>query len=175
VTWNDTQAFCQWLSQRPDGVRKGRKIGLPSEAEWEYVCRSGTTTRYGFGDNSELLAKNGNVADGTAKLLFPTWRTITGVDGYVFTAPTGQFKANAFGVHDMHGNVWEWCSDWLDTYEGMPLKDPLRKDTFNGERRVVRGGSWLANPIVCRAAFRFGYPPNTARSLVGFRVCFRLE
>ncbi len=101
VSWNDAGAFCQWLSKK-----EGKTYRLPTEAEWEYACRAGTTTRYYSGDDPETLAKVGNVADAAAKAQFPDWTwTIKANDGYVFTAPVGKFKPNAFGLYDMHGNA----------------------------------------------------------------------
>ena len=107
VSWNDAVAFCKWLSRK-----EGKTYRLPTEAEWEYACRAGTTTRYYSGDDPETLAKVGNVADATAKAKFANWKyTIKASDGYVFTAPVGQFTPNAFGLYDMHGNAWQWCAD----------------------------------------------------------------
>ncbi len=102
VSWNDAVAFSKWLSGK-----QGKTYRLPTEAEWEYACRAGTTTRYSSGDDPETLAKVGNVADATAaKALFPDWKyTIKASDGYVFTSPVGSFKPNAFGLYDMHGNA----------------------------------------------------------------------
>ena len=108
VSWNDAVAFCKWLSKK-----EGKTYRLPTEAEWEYACRAGTTTRYYSGDDPETLAKVGNVADAAFKAKFPDWEyTIKANDGYVFTAPVGKFKPNAFGLYDMHGNAWQWCADW---------------------------------------------------------------
>ncbi len=110
VSWNDATAFCEWLSRK-----EGQTYRLPTEAEWEYACKAGTTTVYQSGDDPETLAKVGNIADGTAKAKFSSWSdTISARDGYVFTAPVGRFSANAFGLYDMHGNAYEWCSDWYD-------------------------------------------------------------
>ena len=124
VSWNDAVAFCKWLSRK-----EGKSYRLPTEAEWEYACRAGTTTRYHSGDDPETLAKVANVADATAKAKFPAWKwTIKASDGYVFTAPVGQFKPNAFGLYDMHGNARQWCADWYggDYYGKSPVDDPNR-------------------------------------------------
>ena len=108
VSWNDAKAFCEWLSKKENQTYR-----LPTEAEWEYACRAGTTTRYSSGDDPETLAKVGNVADATAKAKFPDWTwTIKASDGYVFTSPVGSFQPNANGLYDMHGNAWQWCADW---------------------------------------------------------------
>ena len=126
VSWNDAVAFCKWLSQK-----EGKTYRLPTEAEWEYACRAGTTTRYYSGDDPETLAKVGNVADAAAKAKFPDWKyTIKANDGYVFTAPVGKFKPNAFGLYDMHGNAWQWCADWYgaDYYAKSPADDPTGPD-----------------------------------------------
>ena len=101
VSWNDAVAFCEWLSRK-----EGRAYRLPTEAEWEYACRAGTTTRYYCGDDPERLAKVGNVGDATLRKAIPDFKfTIRASDGYVFTAPVGRFRPNAFGLYDMHGNA----------------------------------------------------------------------
>ena len=150
VSWNDAVAFCKWLSKK-----ESKTYRLPTEAEWEYACRAGTTTRYYSGDDPETLAKVGNVADAAAKAKFPDWKcTIKANDGYVFTAPVGQFKPNAFGLYDMHGNAWQWCADWYgaEYYATSPADDPTGPDS--GDVRVLRGGSWYAGPNFARSARR---------------------
>jgi sulfatase modifying factor 1 len=167
VTWNDAKAFCEWLSRRDN-----RSYRLPTEAEWEYACRGGTTTRYWNGDNQEGLAKIANVGDGTLKQRYGDWssETITARDGQVFTAPVGSFPANAFGLHDMHGNVWEWCADWYDSdyYKDSPAADPQGPNS--GSSRVLRGGSWVNVPLCVRCAFRHLFTPDFRDLSVGFRV-----
>jgi formylglycine-generating enzyme len=158
LSWNDAVAFCRWLSRK-----EGKTYRLPTEAEWEYACRAGTTTRYYSGDDPETLAKVANVADAAARAKRPFWEhTIKASDGYAFTAPVGQFKPNAFGLYDMHGNAWEWCSDWYgeDYYGKSPTDDPTGPNT--GDRHVLRGGSWIMEACFCRSATRL-------RSLADFR------
>jgi formylglycine-generating enzyme required for sulfatase activity len=168
VTWNDAEAFCRWLARRIK-----RAVRLPTEAEWEYSCRAGSATRFYSGEDAETLARVGNVADTTAKRKFPDWQsTIAAEDGYVFTAPVGRFLANRFGLHDLHGNAWEWCQDWLGPYGDLSAKDPVREDPK--EVRVMRGGSWGKRiPQICSAALRFSGAPPSRDMDVGFRVCFR--
>jgi formylglycine-generating enzyme len=168
VSWNDAVAFCKWLSGK-----EGKTYRLPTEAEWEYACRAGTTTRYYSGDDPETLAKVGNVADAAAKANFPDWTwtwTIRASDGYVFTAPVGKFKPNAFGLYDMHGNAWQWCADWYgeDYYGKSPVDDPKGPDT--GGLRVRRGGSWDDRPDKARSAKRVGSAPVGQYDGLGFRV-----
>lgn len=170
LSWNDAVAFCEWLSRKEE-----KNYRLPTEAEWEYACRSGTTTMYQHGNDPEELAQVGNVADGTAKGKFSSWRTIRAKDGYVFTAPVGQFQANEFGLFDMHGNVWEWCSDWYDVkyYATSPVSDPA--GAASGSIRVFRGGCWLNTAWSCRSAHRSWNVPSTRNFLLGFRVALSLS
>jgi len=167
VTWNDAIAFCQWLGKKED-----KKYRLPTEAEWEYACRAGTTGRYHFGDNPEELLKVANMNDEKTAHVFPKWSAyaIPGSDGYEFTAPVGKFLPNKFGLHDMHGNVWEWCSDWYgeDYYANSPAEDPKGPET--GRVRIRRGGSWHSWGLYVRSAFRNWNTPQTRYVLVGFRV-----
>ncbi len=172
VSWGDAVAFCTWLSKK-----ESKAYRLPTEAEWEYACRAGTTTRYYSGDDPETLAKVGNVADATLKEKVPIWNDIIKAsDGYAFTAPVGKFKPNAFGLYDMHGNAWQWCADW---YGGKyyllsvpsPANDPTGPDS--GDGRVLRGGSWGSGPGPddSRSAKRGGYSPrSTGKFTFGFRV-----
>jgi len=166
VSWNDAAEFCKWLSGK-----EGKTYRLPTEAEWEYACRAGTSTRYYHGDDPEGLAEVGNVADATAKAQFPEWKsTIAARDGYAFTAPVGKFKPNAWGLYDMHGNVWEWSADWYAAayYKASPLEDPKGPDS--GTFRVLRGGSWLVRPISSRSADRDWIDPALRVNYLGFRL-----
>ena len=166
VSWNDAVAFCKWLSGK-----EGKTFRLPTEAEWEYACRAGTTTRYSSGDDPETLAKVGNVADATFRAKFPSYKYgIKASDGFVFTAPVGKFKPNAFGLYDMHGNAWQWCSDWYgaEYYAASPVDDPTGPDSGNG--RVLRGGSWIGGPYSTRSSLRFRFAPVDRKIDTGFRV-----
>lgn len=166
VSWNDAVAFCRWL-----GRKEGKDYRLPTEAEWEYACRGGTTTRYSSGDDPETVTHVGNVRDAAAKAKFPNWSyAIDYSDGYAFTAPVGRFKANAFGLYDMHGNVREWCVDWYGEsyYAASPPDDPKGPDS--GTLRALRGGSWLNWPCYVRSSFRIRSEPNYRDFITGFRV-----
>ena len=165
VSWNDAKVFCAWLSRK-----EGMTYRLPTEAEWEYACRAGTTTRHPAGDDKSSLVTIGNVADATAKEKFTSWTwALDEKDGWVFTAPVGSFRANAFGVHDMIGNVWEWCEDNYDAnyYSQRVGRDP--QGPFSSEYRVLRGGSWNNDVSSARSANRLRVIPDF-RVNHGFRV-----
>ena len=178
VSWNDVLAFCDWL-----GRREGRIYRLPSEAEWEYACRAGTTTRYYNGNDPEKLAGVGNVADGTLTAVFkkrplgpqmwPWGRqtTISAKDGYALVAPVGRFQPNAWGLYDMHGNVQQWCSDFYgDTYYRVsPVDDPTGASDDDYDR-VVRGSNFLDAVEDSRSSRRACRTPFNADFAVGFRV-----
>ncbi len=163
LSWDDAKAFCAWLSKK-----EGRTYRLPTEAEWEYACRAGTTTRYHSGDDPETLAQTGNVADASAKKEFPQWPAIQGDDGYTFTAPVGRYQPNAFGLYDMHGNALEWCEDWFWYCNRAERTDP--KGPPFGLARVQRGGGWADFPWQCTSARRTGFPPDSCCISSGFRL-----
>ncbi len=167
VTWNDAVALADWLT-RQEGVR----YRLPTEAEWEYACRAGTRTRYSSGDDPSGLARSANVFDADAAQHWPKWQpyALPTHDAYAFTAPVGSFAPNAFSLHDMHGNVWEWVSDWHadNTYAQSPTDDPQGPAT--GAVKVRRGGSWHTWPFYARCAFRNWNTPQTRYTLVGIRL-----
>jgi len=150
VSWMQAQAFCEWLSRR-----EGATCRLPTEAEWEYACRAGTTTEYYWGA-SPLPVVEHAWCDGNSR------RT---------PQPVGLKKPNAWGLYDMLGNVWEWCRDWheKDYYSKSPLADPRGPE--KGTVRVIRGGSWGNNgPASCRSAMRNEVAPDAVRPDIGFRV-----
>jgi serine/threonine protein kinase/formylglycine-generating enzyme required for sulfatase activity len=138
ITWLDATTFCEWLSQK-----EGKKYRLPTEAEWEYACRAGTMSRFYNGDDPEDATQIGNVADATAKAVFPRWgESVKSSDGFVYTSPVGHFRPNNFGLYDMLGNAAEWCSDRhaADYYEHSPTDDP--PGPTEGDARVGRGGGF---------------------------------
>lgn len=167
VTWNDAQALAAWLSRT-----EGRGYRVPTEAEWEYACRAGSRTRYHAGDDAGSLLGVANVFDEAAAGHWSRWRTMAlgGNDGHAFTAPVGSFAPNAWGLHDMHGNAWEWVADWHDDgyYARSPMDDPQGPD--EGTVRVRRGGSWHTWAFYARAAYRNWNAPDTRYTLVGIRL-----
>jgi formylglycine-generating enzyme required for sulfatase activity len=182
VSWNDAMEFCQWLSQI-----ENKRYRLPTEAEWEYTCRAGTCSRFYCGDDPETVVRFGNVADHAMAMVFvnskiTAWKDGKAIDsdipfpylhhsdGYVWTAPVGSFVPNDFGVYDMHGNVWEWCSDWYSEswYRESPVDDP--KGPTTGTTRVVRGGGFHYPPVRMRCAARNHADPSGRGYHGGFRV-----
>jgi uncharacterized protein (TIGR02996 family) len=155
VSWEDCQAFCTKLSQRD-----GKRYILPSEAEWEYACRAGTTTPFHFGETISTDQANYNGTKGEYR-----GRTMS----------VGSFPPNAWGLFDMHGNVWEWCQDEHRSYEDINTKDVLNTENKEESARVLRGGSWYSHARSCRAAFRFRVAPGYRNTFLGFRVAFRLD
>ncbi|MEI7837807.1 MAG: formylglycine-generating enzyme family protein [Planctomycetota bacterium] len=167
VSWNDAKAFCDWLSKK-----SGKTVLLPTEAQWEYVCRAGSKTAYPWGDNADDGKGWANAADQSLKKKLPSapadWKFFSWDDGFVFTSPVGSFKANAFGLYDMTGNAWQWCQDRYGDYEKGAATDPTGADT--GSLRVLRGGGWGTNPQHCRSAFRLRNNPDRRYDNSGFRV-----
>ncbi|MGB2821535.1 MAG: formylglycine-generating enzyme family protein, partial [Phycisphaerae bacterium] len=155
-TWFEATAFCQKLSKRT-----ARAVRLPTEAEWEYACRAGTTTSFNTGRT--LTAEQANY-DGRMPYGADRPSRFRGR-----TAPVGSYRPNAWGLYDMHGNVWEWCSDWHShSYFGAADVDP--KGAPRGRVRILRGGAWSYDANGCRSADR-GYQLPDARSVnFGFRV-----
>ena len=153
VSWEEAIEFCQRLNQKT-----GQQWTLPSEAQWEYACRAGTTTPFAFGETLRPNMANHYYA--------------TAINGKQ-TTDVYRFPANAWGLHDMHGNVLEWCADqWHDTYDNAPTDGgPWINDSDNTLVRVLRGGSWFSHPWSCRSASRFWGHPDSRLGHVGFRLC----
>ena len=151
VSWDDAVAYAEWLS-----AQTGERYRLPTEAEWEYAARAGSTTKYGWGNE---IGQNRANCRGCGS----QW------DGEK-TAPVGSFNPNAFGLHDMHGNLWEWVHDcWSDSYQGAPT-DGSARTSGDCESRVLRGGSWFNRPELLRAASRLRDSPGLRYVNLGFRV-----
>lgn len=167
VSWHDAQALATWLSQA-----EKRSYRLPTEAEWEYACRAGTATRYPHGDDPATLTQEANVFDAAAAPFWPLWadRALKASDGFAFTAPVGSLAPNAFGLHDMLGNVWEWTADWHedDYYAHSPTVDP--RGPQDGTVRVRRGGSWHTWAFYARCSYRNWNAASTRYTLVGIRL-----
>jgi formylglycine-generating enzyme len=164
VSWNDTVAYCKWMSEKT-----GKKFRLPTEAEWEYACRAGTTTPFNTGEN--LTTDQANY-DGN----YPYSNNPKG-DYLEKTVAVDTFAPNAWGLYNMHGNVYEWCSDW---YGGLyydeckakgVVENPAGPET--GSYRVLRGGHWYGNAGYCRSAYRYyGFTPDYRSYYAGFRLAF---
>jgi formylglycine-generating enzyme required for sulfatase activity len=171
ISWLDAVEFCCRLEKAT-----GRPYRLPTEAEWEYACRAGTTTPFHFGDSITTDLANYRGTDGEYE-----GKTYSGAYG---DGPHGEYReettdvgsfgiANTFGLYDMHGNVWEWCHDWWhETYEGTPTDGSawLAYDDDAEENRVLRGGSWFYVPEFGRSAYRYRNVPDLILNDVGFRV-----
>ena len=143
VSWNDCQDFIKKLNVRMNGFYR-----LPTEAEWEYACRAGTTTAYSFGDS--LTKADGNIDGDSSKVV-------------------GSYKPNAFGLYDMHGNVWEWCEDWYGDYPEGAVIDP--KGIATGGTRVMRGGAfYIFGVSKARSSLRLNHSPTLRSNYVGFRL-----
>ena len=172
LNWDDAQAYAKWLSGRT-----GKAYRLLSEAEWEYAARGrtepGNYPRYFFDDSEAEFCKYGNGADKTAQKQIPApkgWPVLPCSDGYAYTSPVGSFRPNAFGLYDMHGNVWQWVEDcYRRSYSGAP-QDGGAWTEEKCDARVVRGGSWNDGPRLLRAAYRKSYDPDDRDDTVGFRL-----
>jgi len=169
VTWYDAVRFCNLLSDRAglercydentwecDTSKNG--LRLPTEAEWEYACRAGSTTAYNTGDTESVLddtAWYGNINNGNS---------------YNMPHPVGMWKPNAWGLYDMHGSLWEWCSDrYRETYNDL-IPEGETPGPHKTPTRVMRGGSWISDPEFCRSATRDFYSPDISYLDLGFRV-----
>jgi formylglycine-generating enzyme required for sulfatase activity len=174
VSWNEAVEYCTALTRQersagllPDGV----EYRLPTEAQWEYACGAGTTTPFHYGD-----ALRSGMANFHGRFEYPP---CDGEEAFCWnpsgiylerTTSVGSYSPNAWGLYDMHGNVWEWCSDWWSAnLPGGSVVDPTGSPD-SGELRVLRGGSWDRNATSCRTAFRYGSYPESSNAGSGFRV-----
>ena len=158
VSWIDANAFCKKLSDK-----EGKTYRLPTEAEWEYACRAGTQTTWNFGNDKRRLADY-------AWFGRKWWNSL-----YLFAQHVGRLQPNAFGLYDMHGNVFEWCSDYYgeDYYQQSPEKDP--QGPTQGSSRVLRGGSWNIDSHFTRSAYRFWRKADSHNGDYGFRLVRELD
>lgn len=156
VLWTEAVEFCRRLGERPEEKAAGRRYRLPTEAEWEYACRAGTTTAWNTGNS--LTSQDANINSGVVRPMV-----------------VGSFRPNAWGLCDMHGNVEEWCADYYDYgyYRNSSIFDPTGPTT--GLNRVCRGGSYLDTPEDCRSARRVGRYPASRMIVAGFRVACDLS
>lgn len=168
VSWEDAKAYCDWLAKKT-----GSAYTLPTEAQWEYACRAGTTTPFSFGetittDQANYCGKWGYpvIKDEAGKLIESSSGKLG--DYRKTTLPVGSLKSNAWGLYDMHGNVCEWCQDAYGEYSNDAAKDPT--GPASGAKRVLRGGSWLIDPTRCRSAYRLSFAPTSVYNYVGFRL-----
>lgn len=166
VAVEDAEAYCRWLTRE-----EGRTYRLPTEVEWEYACRGGTTTKWSTGNDLDSLKTYCNLCDVNLERMYPfaEW-SVDWNDGYAFTAPVATYRPNPFGLFDMHGNVFEWCADlWPSKgYDGRPLID--HDEPVTSGSRIVRGGSFLSLTMFTRSADRVGLAHELRNAIVGFRV-----
>jgi formylglycine-generating enzyme required for sulfatase activity len=167
ISWNDANAYTKWLARKT-----GKPYRLPSEAEWEYAARGKTLTARYWGESPNAACTYANVADKTIKETIKVanaWKGHNCKDGFAYTAPVGSFKANAYGLNDMLGNVWEWTQDnYHKNYVGAPADGSAWQD--EEEKRVLRGGSWYDAPRFVRSAGRDKAMPDSRYDNIGFRV-----
>ena len=157
VSWEDAVEFCKKLSDLPEEKKAGRVYRLPTEVEWEYACRAGSKTAYSFDDEEGLLPEYG-------------WFNRNSSDR---THTVGLLEPNVWGLYDMHGNVWEWCSDRHEEYPKGAVSDPTGPK--EGSDRVIRGGSWFNVAANCRSAYRSRTAPSYRYNYLGFRVALSYQ
>jgi formylglycine-generating enzyme required for sulfatase activity len=166
VSWIDCTRFIKKLNKKDEGTYR-----LPYEAEWEYACRAGTTTVFSWGNTIDCSkAMYANKSLGLNECMEYYQSKGLPVNG---PAPVKSFPPNAWGIHDMHGNVWEWCQDWFNPYPLTPVTDPTGSET--GTKRIRRGGSWFKYGYSCRSANRNYGNPATRFQTTGFRVVREID
>jgi formylglycine-generating enzyme required for sulfatase activity len=160
ISWDDCQEFLRKLRGKDK-----KPYRLPTEAEWEYACRAGSTTPFHFGEtlSTEQANYNGDFVYGDGKKGVYREKTTT----------VGSFPANAWGLFEMHGNLWQWCSDWHGGYSTKDLTDPQGPKA--GKNRILRGGAWGSHPVYCRSANRNFAHPASRTEYYGLRVCYGVE
>jgi formylglycine-generating enzyme required for sulfatase activity len=165
TSWDDAKAYAAWLS-----AQTGHRYRLPSASEWEYAARAGSDADQPWGANGSGACASANVADQSAARRYPGWTVFGCDDGYIYTAPVGSFKASAFGLNDMLGNVFQWTEDcWHEDYKGAPIDGSARTDGDCSEHEL-RGGSWFSTPAFVRAGYRNHFAANYRTSSVGIRL-----
>lgn len=165
VNWPDAQAYVAWLREKT-----GEAYRLPTEAEWEYAIRAGTTSSRYWGELDAEACEYGNAIDETARLTYKEWNHVPCVDGFVYTSPVGIFEPNAWGLHDMAGNVWEWVADcWVNHYHNAPA-DGANWTAGDCAKRVIRGAAWDDEPDDLRSANRLAVPADRRYNTIGIRV-----
>jgi formylglycine-generating enzyme required for sulfatase activity len=170
VSWDDAVAYAGWLSQKG-----GHQYRLPPASEWEFAARAGGAEVRPWGGNQAAACADANVADEKAGQRYPGWSVFPCNDGYANTAPVGSFKANAFGLRDLLGNVFAWVQDcWHDDYVGAPGDGAPRQDG-SCEERELRGGSWFTAPQFVTASYRNRFAHGYRSSTVGFRVVREID
>jgi formylglycine-generating enzyme required for sulfatase activity/predicted Ser/Thr protein kinase len=170
VSWDDAAAYAAWLS-----AKSGYVYRLPSSAEWEYAARAGSDAEMPWGETTAAACTEANVADYSAAERFPGWNVFPCTDNFVHTAPVGSFKANAFGLHDLLGNVFEWVQDcWHDDYTDAPADGSARVEAGCSEREL-RGGSWFSAPRYVNATYRNRFEHGYRSSSIGFRVVREMD
>lgn len=171
VAIGDARKFCEWLLQKSDAPSRIKEVRLPGEAEWEFACRAGSSSRFFFGDDEEQLVQYANVADASAREKNTASLTLAGRDGFPYSAPVGMFKPNPFGLYDMHGNVWEYCEGYYGKYSDLPKERNALQMTMQREGRpVMRGGAWHLTGRDVRCANRYIVGATGRYATGSFRV-----
>jgi len=168
VSWNDAAEFCRRLSEE-----EGRRYRLPTEGEWEYACRAGTKTGFSFGDDKGDDEDDDKNDDPNRLRNYAWFEKNAWEEGEKYAHIVAEKKPNPWGLYDIHGNVWEWCSDWHGDYPTSPMTDP--KGPSRGKYRILRGGSWRSTRGFCRSADRFWNKPEFWGPYYGFRIVMDLK